>query len=241
MNLLDDSAWNELWSRIAPAPAGVAVDAAPIVAALLVAGLAVALPPLWRAVRLAVTLVHELGHAVVGVCVGRRFTGFVVRGDMSGHAVTSGRSRGLARVATTWAGYPAPAIVGAALVWLGTSGWAAPATALALVVLILALIRVRSLLTAIVTLIAIGATAGLWWWRDDALQCAVLVGVGAVLIVGAWRHLGSVWARGGAQSDPGVLAQLTPLPAGVWNVSFALTCGIATWMAGSRVADVLVA
>ena len=76
--------------------------------------------------RLAVTLVHELGHALVGLAVGRRFTGFVLRGDMSGHAVTVGPARGPGRVLSTWAGYPAPAVVGAALVWAAGRGWAAP-------------------------------------------------------------------------------------------------------------------
>src|SRR5690606_19833180 len=40
----------------------------------------VLVPQAWRVARLGVTLVHELGHAVVGVAVGRRFTGFVLRG-----------------------------------------------------------------------------------------------------------------------------------------------------------------
>ena len=116
----------------------------------------VAVPPVWQVLRLAVTLVHELGHALVGLAVGRRFTGFVLRGDMSGHAVTVGPARGIGRVLSTWAGYPAPAVVGAAMVWAAGRGWAAPVAHLVLVVLLVALLRVRSLLTAAVMLVAIG-------------------------------------------------------------------------------------
>ena len=60
---------------------------------VLAAALAALVDPLWRVLRLRVTLVHELGHAFVGMLVGRRFTGFVLRGDMSGHAVTVGPPR----------------------------------------------------------------------------------------------------------------------------------------------------
>ena len=81
-------------------------------------------PPHWQpsstrcgeVLRLGVTLVHELGHAFVGMLVGRRFTGFVLRGDMSGHAVTVGPPRGIGRLVTTWAGYPMPGVVALGLV-----------------------------------------------------------------------------------------------------------------------------
>ena len=97
-------------------PAGVLV-------VLALTAVAVGWAPAWRVLRLAVTLVHELGHAGAGVAVGRRFTGFVLRRDMSGHAVTVGRPKGPGMVATTWAGYPVPAVVGRQ-----TSGSTGPGT-----------------------------------------------------------------------------------------------------------------
>src|SRR5690606_33271005 len=103
-----------VWDRVTP---GAAPDPGRrLVLAPAAALAAVVLGPLWRRARLAVTIVHELGHAGVGILVGRRFTGFVVSADMSGHAVTVGPRRGPGRVASTWAGYPAPALLGAALV-----------------------------------------------------------------------------------------------------------------------------
>ena len=56
-------------------------------------------------------------------------------------------------------------------------------------------------------LVALGATGALWWWRDDALQAQVLVGIGIVLLVGAWRHLGAVLRSRDRGSDPAVLAR----------------------------------
>lgn len=228
--------WDELRARIVTAPGDVAMGAPAVTVAVIAAVLVVAVPPVWQVLRLAVTLVHELGHALVGLAVGRRFTGFVLRGDMSGHAVTVGPARGVGRVVSTWAGYPAPAIVGAALVWAAGRGWAAPVLTVVLGICLLVLLRVRSLLTAAVLLVAMGATAALWWWRDDALQAQFLVATGIVLLIGGWRHLGAVMSSRTRGSDPAVLASLTHVPAVLWTSSFVLVCAAATALTAIEVA-----
>jgi hypothetical protein len=216
--------------RVVPTAADIAIGTTSILVVLGIALLLVAVAPLWRVVRLVVTLVHELGHAVVGVLVGRRFTGFVLRGDMSGHAVTRGPARGPGRAASTWAGYPAPALVGALMVWAAGRGWSAPLVTTGLAVLLFALLRVRSALTVVVMVVVIAGSAGLWWWRDDTLQPRVLVGLGVVLLVGAWRHLLAVLADRSTASDPAVLAQLTHVPRVLWNLTFVAGCALATWV-----------
>ena len=220
--------WQQVTSRVVPVAGEVELPAQLVAVALVAALVAVAVSALWRVLRVAVTLVHELGHALVGMAVGRRFTGFVLRGDMSGHAVTVGRSRGAGRVLTTWAGYPAPALVGALMVGAAARGWAAPLVTAALLVLLLAIVRVRTLLTAGVVLAAVAATGALWWWRDDGVQAGVLVGLGVVLVVGAWRHLGAVVAARRGADDPAVLATLTHVPRPLWTASFVLVCGAAS-------------
>lgn len=226
---------DEVRARLEPVSGDMALARPAVLVVLAAALLAVGVGPLWRVLRIAVTLVHELGHAIVGIAVGRRFTGFVLRGDMSGHAVTVGRQRGPGRVLSTWAGYPAPAIVGAALVWVAGVGWSATAIGVAIVVLLLALTRVRSALTLVIVLAALGATGSLWWWRDDVLQSQLLVGTGIVLVIGAWRHLGAVWAARDRSSDPGVLASLTHLPRAFWNLTFAAVCAVASWVVATQV------
>lgn len=218
---------DELLARVRPAD-GVTLSPLHLACAVVVAGVLVAVGPLWSTVRLVVTLAHELGHALVGVLVGRRFSGFVVRGDMSGHAVTSGRPRGPGIVATTWAGYPAPALLATGLVASATRGWSAPVLTGVLLVLLWALIRVRSLLTAVVMATALGASASLWWWRAGAWQGSVLIGLAAVLLVGGWRQLGAVAASRGPQSDPARLADLTHVPRLLWVLSFGLVLAAAT-------------
>lgn len=233
--------WAEFADRLAPAP-GSGVSGPTLAACLLLGILAASLPPVWRVLRVGVTLVHELGHALVGVVVGRRFTGFVVRGDMSGHAVTSGRPRGLGRVLTTWAGYPAPALTGLLMIWCGVRGWAAALLGLTLVTLLGTLLFVRSGFTLVVVAVAGAAFGALWWWRVDSVQSALVVGAGLVLLVGAWRHLLAVVpdaaerrARGALASDPAILASLTGVPRILWLVSYAAAIGWCTWVAGRLV------
>lgn len=228
--------WEQVWARTVPVVGDVSMSAPAVTVALTGAVLVVAVPPVWQVLRLAVTLVHELGHAVVGVAMGRRFTGFVLRGDMSGHAVTVGPSRGPGRVVSTWAGYPAPAVVGAGLVWAAGRGWAAPVLTVLLAGLLVAVTRVRSMLTALVMLVAVSATGALWWWRDDPVQAQVLVGSGIVLVVGAWRHLAAVLASHHRGSDPVVLAALTHVPRALWNASFVLVCALASALTAAEVA-----
>lgn len=203
-----------------------------VLLALLIAALAVAVPPLWRLLRPGVTIVHELGHALVGILMGRRFTGFVVSADMSGHAVTVGPRRGLGRILSTWAGYPAPAVVGALLVQIALHGWSRTALFAALVVLVVSLVFTRSGHTVLAVLATAAGIGALWWWGSPALAALLTLAAGVFLLLGAWRHLGAVARRGGRADDPGQLAQLTPLPAAVWTVSFALVLGLCTWWAG---------
>lgn len=227
-----------VWDRMRPV-GDVALDGRPVLVVLVAALVAVGVPTLWSVLRLGVTLVHELGHALVGIACGRRFTGFVLRGDMSGHAVTVGPARGAGRVATTWAGYPAPALVGGAAVWLGSRGWAGPVLAAVLLVLVVALVRSRSVLTVAVVVVAGTLTAWVWWSGSDVVRAQVLVGTGLVLVVGAWRHLGAVAGARDGRSDAAVLAQLTGVPRALWLLTFALACAAATWLAAATLLPTL--
>lgn len=228
----------ELTSRLASAAPGLAAGA--LGAAALAALVVVLIPMVWLRLRIAVTLVHELGHALVGIAFGRRFTGFVVRGDMSGHAVTVGPARGFGRIATTWAGYPMPALVGLLMVWSTTSGYAAALLFGCLVTLVVVLVFVRSAGT-LVTVAAAGAGIGaLWWWRNDEVQTLAVVATGLVLLMGAWRHLGALTSSHGRRdpgSDANVLRQLTGIPAFVWLTTFAATLAAATWAAARLLLD----
>jgi hypothetical protein len=108
------------------------------------------------------------------------------------------------------------------------------------VLLAVALVRSRSLYTVVFVLGALAGTGALWWWGSETVQGLVLVGLGVVLLLGAWRHLGTVVGARDRGSDPAVLAQLTPLPAAAWTTTFVLVLGAASWLTVRHLWDLLV-
>ncbi|WP_243118489.1 M50 family metallopeptidase [Actinomyces wuliandei] len=195
--------------------------------ALVVLAVVLTWPPARRWGRTLVTIVHEAGHAGVGVLVGRRFLGFVVDRDLSGHAVTSGPARGPGRVLTTWAGYPAPAVLGALVALAALRGWAGPVLVAAVAVMVVLLVMSRSVRTAgLVVLVGVLAAA-LWWWGGP-WRAGAVAGTGMAMLVGAWDSLRDVARTRDPGQDHRTLAQLTPLPAGAWLVTWFLVDAAAT-------------
>lgn len=228
--------WQQLGASLHAGPSPHATAAAVAVAAALAT---VLLGPAWRVLRVVVTLVHELGHALVGLAAGRRFAGFTVNPDMSGATTTSGATRGPGLVLTTLAGYPMPAVVGAAIVHAATGGYARGVLVGIAVVLLLVLVRARSAHTVTVLLGALAADLALWWFAGSAPVGAAVLGLGVFLLAGAWRQLVNVARHGDRSQDPGVLAARTHVPAAVWVLCLGAVLAAATWWAGCSLAPFL--
>ncbi|CEH00736.1 M50 family metallopeptidase [Propionibacterium freudenreichii] len=216
----------QLGAHLRASVAGVHPDEGWWIAAAVGAALvAVVVRPVWRWTRIAVTIVHELGHAVVGLLSGRKWQRFVVHPDMSGEVSTLGRPTGIGRVLTTAAGYPAPAVVGAVGIWAALAGWG-PLVLLALALMALgALVRARSAFTVLALLVVLAGDLAAWWFGDVQLVSALVCGVGAFLVLGAWRQLLNVVRSGDPGQDPVVLGMLTHLPRGGWIAVFVLVVG----------------
>src|SRR5699024_8806569 len=178
-------------------------------AAVLVA-LAVVLLPTWAPARLAVTIVHELGLAGVGILVGRRLTVFVVSADMCGNAVLARPRPALGRAASTCAGLPPHALVGAVLVHIALHGWAPTALFVALVVLLISLVFTRSVHTLVAVLGTAAAVGALWWWGSEVLIAVLTLAGGVFLLLGALRHLAAGIRCAGRDDASAQLAALTP-------------------------------
>jgi len=218
-----------------PVPTGAWLSTAVALAAAVVL-----VTPLWVALRPVVTVVHELGHAVVGVLCGRRFTGFVIRPDMSGHTVTSGRPRGPGLVMTTLAGYPMPALVGAGMIAAALSGRGDLVLLAALVLLAVAVARSRSAFTVVTLAVLLVAVGALWGSGNVAVTTTLVAALGVVLLVGAWRQFAAVLLHGGRRDDPGALAAITALPAAAWNLVMLLLIVAPTWWAVSALAPAVI-
>lgn len=215
----------DLWDRASATHPPLAWEVA--LALALVALLLTWTSPGYRLVRHLVTLVHEAGHALVAVLVGRRLLGVRLHADTSGLTITRGRAGGAGAVAVLLAGYPAPALVGLGGAALAGSGRAAAwlwGLVLVCALLVLLVRNLYGLLVVALTGAAVGAVSVL-------APEAVLVGAAHLaawtLLLAAPRSVvelqrGRRRARGASDADQ--LAGLTGVPAVLWVALFWLLC-----------------
>ncbi|MCZ2403219.1 M50 family metallopeptidase [Paenarthrobacter sp. Z7-10] len=212
--------------------------AAPVLALVAAAALLLAGPAvLWRYFGVYITVVHELGHAFAALMTGQRLRGIRIQRDQSGSTHTLARGR-LPAVWSGFWGYPAPAVLGAALVAAATAGWQRATLLVGAVVVLLSIIFVRNIFGALAVLVCASVAAGLFYFATDIVQGYVLLVLGATLEVGAvraWLNLVSVHLRRGRQlssSDAFILQQRTRIPAGLWLLLMGAVIGACVWGAG---------
>lgn len=181
-------------------------------------------PTSWRVLRHAITIVHEGGHAVAAVLVGRRLAGIRLHSDTSGVTVSSGRPTGPGMVLTAAAGYPAPCLLGLGFAALLARGWVEAMLWLCAVSLLLMLAQIRNLFGVLALLLAGSAVAAVIWfgtpWAGRLFGAAVCW----LLLVGGLRaviELQRSRRRGRARSsDADQLAWLTGIGGVLWVVLF---------------------
>lgn len=204
---------------------------------ILVIAAALSIPRLtWQYFGLFTTLVHELGHAIAAILTGRVVHGIRLRRNHSGEALSSGRGR-FGLVISGLFGYPAPAIVGAALLWSVFSGYTALALFAGGVILVLTLVVIRNLFGVLVVLGSAATSIVLWFYATPEVQSYALLVVGSALLVGSVRGLASVISvhtRRRTQlqtSDAYILYRHTGVPSPVWLLVFAIVIGGCAWVA----------
>jgi hypothetical protein len=219
----------EIWARASspqPAPPTVAVVVLAALALMLIVS-----PRGYRIVRHGVTVLHEAGHAVVALMVGRRLSGIRLHADTSGVTVSRGRARGPGMVATLLAGYPAPALVALAATSLLAAGYAV-GLLWAIVALTAAMALFVRNVYGFVVLAVMGLSVGALSWTLPATVLSALAWLVVwVLLLAAPRSVlelsleRSRTARRGYRdttSDAAQLAGLTGVPAPVWVGMFGL-------------------
>lgn len=210
---------SEVWDR------ATAVQPVPDLGFVLLTGaLALALvlaPPTWPRVRLGVTVVHEAGHAVTAVLVGRRLQGIRLHSDTSGLTVSRGRPTGPGVVAMLAAGYLAPAAVGVGAALLLSTGRGIAMLWLLLLLMAALLVWVRNLY-GLATLVLGGLGVGLLtWYGDPQVQAVIAYLIAWLLLLAAPRPLVELLGSGRNRrrtTDPDQLARLTRTPALVWTL-----------------------
>ena len=186
-----------------------------------VAGLlAVAIRPVWRVARNAVTIAHEGGHALAALLTGRRLRGIRLEFDTSGLTLSSGRPTGFGMMLTLLGGYIAPSLVGVLGAWLLGGNRITLLLWLAVVLLLLMLINIRNVFGVVSVLVTGAIVLAVSWYAAPQVQAAfAYVGVWFLLIGGVRPvfELQKLRSRGRMpESDADQLAGVTHVPALFW-------------------------
>lgn len=178
----------------------------------------------WPLARMLVTITHEAGHAVVSVLAGRRLSGIRLHSDTSGLTVSRGRASGLGMVATLFAGYPAPGVVGLGAAFLLAAGYSVGLLWAWTALLAVMLLFIRNLYGLLTILIVGGAVGAASWYLDPVHQSWLAYLLTWFLLLAAIRPVVELARSGGTSSDSAQLARLTRLPAAGWTALFAVVC-----------------
>jgi hypothetical protein len=188
--------------------------------------LLVALPGSWRVARSVITIVHEAGHALTAVLVGRRLRGIRLHSDTSGLTVSRGRSEGPGMVCTALAGYPAPSLLGLAFAGLLAAGLVTGPLVAGVVLLAGVLIMVRNVYGVVSVLVTGAVLVGVLWLGSAPVQAGFAQLITWLLLFGGLRPVGELqrkrWRGRAYDSDADQLARLTGAPGFFWVSSFAL-------------------
>jgi hypothetical protein len=197
----------------------------------------------WQWFGLFATLVHELGHAFAAILSGRVVKGIRIRRDHSGDAMSTGTGS-FGTVLSGVFGYPAPAIVGAALLWSVFSGYTAAALLIGGLILVLTVLVIRNAFGILVVLASAGVAALLWFYGTPEVQGYALLVLGVALLVGSVRGLLTVISVHTSRrdqlrtSDAYLLYKRTHVPSPVWLAIFALLIGASVVFAVATYLDV---
>ncbi|QAY69812.1 M50 family metallopeptidase [Xylanimonas protaetiae] len=216
--------FTRIWqAATTPVPA----PAQAVVLAMALAALAVVVvTPVWRVARHVITIAHEGAHALVATLTGRRLDAIRLHSDTSGLTISAGRPRGFGMVATTFAGYVGPGLVGLGAARLLREGYAVGLLWLLVALLALLLLKIRNLFGLWSVLVAGVALVLVSWFLSEPVQSAVAYAVTWFLLVGSVRPVLELqtqrFRRKARQSDADQLARLTGLPGLFWVGVFLL-------------------
>jgi peptidase M50B-like protein len=180
----------------------------------------------WRLARNVITIVHEAGHALIAVLVGRRLQGIQLHSDTSGVTVSRGRPTGPGMVLTALAGYTAPSLLGLAFAALLAADLVSTLLIVAALLLVAVLVMVRNAYGVFAVLVTAGVLAVVALVAPVGVQAAFVYAMTWFLLFGGVRpvlELQLKRRRGAARdSDADQLGRLTGVPAVLWVLILAV-------------------
>ncbi|HEX3779490.1 MAG TPA: M50 family metallopeptidase [Pseudonocardiaceae bacterium] len=180
----------------------------------------------WLVARNVVTIAHEGGHALVALLVGRTLSGVQLHSDTSGVTVSRGKPHGPGMVATTFAGYITPSLVGLGFAALLTAGKVTALLWTSIVLLAAMLVMVRNaygVVSIVVTGLVVFAISR---FTTVAVQAGFAYFFTWFLLFAGIKPIWELQRKRSRvrspDSDADQLARLTRIPGLVWVFVFGL-------------------
>ncbi|MGK3708920.1 M50 family metallopeptidase [Arthrobacter sp. IK3] len=188
----------------------------------------------WKYFGMFTTVIHELGHAAAALMTFQVVTGIKLHLNHGGTTTTYGPG-GLRAVWSAFWGYPAPAVVGAALTWAALNGWSQAALSVSCVLLMLTLLLIRNAEGLLILGGVLAASVLLLLFAGPVFLGHTTLVLGTAMLVGAVRDLGKVinvhFRRREEleSSDAYILFRRTMIPSPVWLLAFAAVTAL-SWV-----------
>lgn len=201
---------------------------------LLCSILAIALTPIWKITRNAITIAHEGGHALAALSSGRKLDYIQLHSDTSGVTVSSGKTRGFGFAFTCFSGYAAPSLIGLLCAWLTSAGYVTGALWILVLLLLLMLTRVRNGYGIMAVTISAVIVAVISWAASNDIRSSAAYVLSWFMLIGAIRpliELQSMRFRGQAQgSDADQIGHATGIPAIIWILLWFIWTLVFLWI-----------
>lgn len=236
--------WNDLWTWIFASTTQQA-NLWALLAFLLLGAAVAAVPLTWHYTALLATWIHEAGHAIIALLTGRSVTKIRLEKDRSGVTSSIGKDRGIGKILTTFAGYPAPSITGGLIILAVTSSHANLAIT-GLAIIALALLPFQHSLRGLAVTGILATLIWIMWWfstRTPTVTEGILMVLAGYFLMASPRNIwelhqarkqqkqSGLAVEEGMHSDADSLAYDTGIPAIVWEIIFLLTTLVITWYA----------
>lgn len=187
------------------------------------------LPKSERLLRGLTTYVHEMGHALTAIVLGRRVTAIKVDSWLGGHTAYVGK-RNIANVLVAWAGYAAPGILLLLVGFTYFSGLTALVGAISVIALVASLALQRSVFGVSITLLFIVFFTLIYYQPESTISVLFIFlflgglagnGISAVFLLKNVRRSAKIQSPHDNQlTDSEHLRKITLVPARIWEYSW---------------------
>lgn len=187
----------------------------------LIAGMVIGLSITYTPIRLWAqymdTIFHELGHAAVGILLGKKLKGFKLYANTGGLTITMSNGYGVRGMLTSLAGYPSPIVFSTTMFLMAVLGYASQTMYIIAGVAVYMFLFARNLF-AIVPLGLLFALAILGINTNEDVAVVIIGGLSTILMIKGIKSLINLYKYLPQGSDATMLSQTVGGKERVWVV-----------------------